>query len=141
MRNMVLGHLTLLVLPVVLASVFWLHVSWWLWLVLAGLIWLVVMALQGQYAATTAAIAIAPPKQLIIQVGEMWTRQDIQAMTIKQSIWMKARGVAHLEVHIRKGNSDQTVNSRYMAVDLAKQIMTWYQPLPSVPQEGDNHAA
>ncbi len=73
----------------------------------------------------------------------MWTRQryfvrkkDIQAMTIKQSIWMKARGVAHLEVHIRKGNSDQTVNSRYMAVDLAKQIMTWYQPLPSVPQEG-----
>lgn len=148
MRNMVLGHLTLLVLPAVLASVFWLHVSWWLWLVLAGLIWLVVMALQGQYAATTAAIAIAPPKQLIIQVGEMWTRQryfvrkkDIQAMTIKQSIWMKARGVAHLEVHIRKGNSDQTVNSRYMAVDLAKQIMTWYQPLPSIQQGEDNHAA
>ena len=136
-RNMVLGNLAFIVAPIILASVLWLHVSWWVWLLPVGGLWLLIMALQGQYAATNAAIAIAPPDQLVIQVGEVWTRQryyvrkkDIQAMTLAQSIWMKPRGVAHLNIHVRKGNSDQTITSRYMKADLATQILSWYQPLP-----------
>lgn len=134
---MVLGNLAFIVAPIILASVLWLRVSWWVWLLPIGGLWLLIMALQGQYAATNAAIAIAPPDQLVIQVGEVWTRQryyvrkkDIQAMSLAQSIWMKPRGVAHLNIHVRKGNSDQTITSRYMKADLAKQILSWYQPLP-----------
>ena len=136
-RNMVLGNLALIVAPIIFASVLWLQVSWWVWLLPVGGLWLIIMALQGQYAASTAAITIAPPDQLVIQVGEVWTRQryyvrkkDIQAMTLAQSIWMKPRGIAHLSIHVRKGNSDQTITSRYMKADLAKQILSWYQPLP-----------
>ncbi|BAN75761.1 MULTISPECIES: PH domain-containing protein [Lacticaseibacillus] len=136
-RNMPLGNLAFIVAPIILASVLWLHVSWWVWLLPIGGLWLLIMALQGQYAATNAAIAIAPPDQLVIQVGEVWTRQryyvrkkDIQAMSLAQSIWMKPCGVAHLNIHVRKGNSDQTITSRYMKADLAKEILSWYQPLP-----------
>ena len=121
----------------ILASTLWLHLSWWLWLLPVGLLWLVIVALQGQYAGANAAIGIAAPDQLVIQVGETWTRQryfvrrkDIQAMSFKQSLWMKPRKMAHLEIHIRKGNNDQSVSSRYMKADLAKRIMSWYQPLP-----------
>ena len=136
-RNIVLGNFGLIVLPAILASTLWLHLSWWLWLLPVGLLWLVIVALQGQYAGANAAIGIAAPDQLVIQVGETWTRQryfvrrkDIQAMSFKQSLWMKPRKMAHLEIHIRKGNNDQSVSSRYMKADLAKRIMSWYQPLP-----------
>ncbi len=105
---------------------------------LAG--WLAVACHRGftrPIRGANAAIGIAAPDQLVIQVGETWTKQryfvrkkDIQAMSFKQSLWMKPRKMAHLEIHIRKGNNDQSVSSRYMKADLAKRIMSWYQPLP-----------
>jgi hypothetical protein len=50
---------------------------------------------------------------------ERHSSHDVQTIAVDETA---KNGVAHLEVHIRKGNSDQSVSSRYMkAVDLAKQ--------------------
>lgn len=132
-RNLIVGNLVL-VMPACLAvAVFkrqWLPQA----LVIAAL-WLIVAALQGRYAATHSGVAMIDGERLAISAGTGWSytqyllrRQNIQALTLANTIWMAPKHRVHLRLHIRRGDNDLTIAVRYLDAATAQQVQDWYRP-------------
>ncbi|UQS84503.1 PH domain-containing protein [Apilactobacillus apisilvae] len=51
----------------------------------------------------------------------------IQSITLRESIWMQNKNLAHLKVSERRGNSADEIVAKYIDVHRAKDIYNWYQ--------------
>lgn len=113
----------------------WYLADQWLPVVLAiALGWELLQSCSGLFAAKHAGVAIIDDHTLLLQTGNFWThtqyvvqRQNIQALGKKQSIWMIKKRLAHLEVNIRRGDSNENVAIHYLTTDTLEQIFNWYQ--------------
>lgn len=52
---------------------------------------------------------------------------QVQAMRIRQSIWMKKTQLAHIEVIIRSGMTGKTITAKYLPVKVAQKVYDWYR--------------
>ena len=52
---------------------------------------------------------------------------QIQAMRIRQSIWMKKTQLAHIEVIIRSGMTGKTITAKYLPFNDAQKVYDWYR--------------
>ncbi|MCM8607982.1 MULTISPECIES: PH domain-containing protein [Lactiplantibacillus] len=105
------------------------------WLLISLPIWVAVAVLQGSYASHWRGAAINSDTILILQTSHFFTRQQwvlprnqVQALIIKQSWWMRASHSAHLRVSIRDGRHERTITVRYLPTTMVRQIQGWYVP-------------
>ncbi|MFD1431559.1 PH domain-containing protein [Lacticaseibacillus yichunensis] len=102
------------------------------YLVLAALI-LLFGFFQGRYVSRSAGVAIASPDLLMLETGHYFTRErffvrraNVQAVELAQSIWMKKPKRAHLTVNVRKGNSNEAIEVRYLDLKTASAVRDWF---------------
>lgn len=131
-RNLVLWNL--LLVAIIVFAISRISPHWLLWALGIAAIWLVAQGLQGRYAAGLAGVAIIDDYTLLVQTGSFWTqtqyvvrRKNIQAMSLKQSMWMTPKRLTHLEFNIRRGDSNEDVEVRYLNAETADQIFSWYR--------------
>lgn len=131
-RNWLLWNLLLGVLLTLAVGHFW--QAWLLWALIFSSGWVLIQSLQGLYAAKHAGVAIVDDHTLLLQNGSLWNltqyvvrRQNIQALTLKQSIWMTRKHVAHLELNLRRGDGNEAVEVRYLNAETVEKILDWYR--------------
>ncbi len=132
-RNIVLPHLIIVAILVGLVVAFGRN---WLWLcVIGALLWLLLAALQGRYAARNAGVAIIDDHRLAIQTGNVWTRtqyivrrENIQSLTAASSLWLDKHAKAHLRVNVRRGDGNKQLEVRYLDAATVTRVLAWYQP-------------
>ncbi|WP_204122958.1 PH domain-containing protein [Lacticaseibacillus mingshuiensis] len=102
------------------------------YLVLAAVI-LLFGFFQGRYVSRSAGVAIVSPDLLMLETGHYFTRErflvrraNVQAVELAQSIWMKKPGRAHLTVNVRKGNSNEAIEVRYLDLKTASAVRDWF---------------
>ncbi|WP_164509975.1 PH domain-containing protein [Lacticaseibacillus porcinae] len=131
-RNWALWNLGLVAIIALVVGHFWRQ--WLLWTLIVGVLWVLIQSFQGLSAARFTGVAIIDAHTLLIRNGSLWhqtqyvvRRQNIQAMSLKQSIWMTRKHVAHLVLSIRRGDGNEPVEARYLEAESVEKIMTWYR--------------
>lgn len=131
-RNWLLWNLLFVAIISCAVGHFW--SQWLLWTILLSALWVLIQSLQGWYAAKNAGVSIIDAHTLLLQNGSLWNltqyvvrRQNIQALSLNQSIWMTRKHIAHLELHIRRGEGNESVEVRYLKAETVEKILNWYR--------------
>ncbi len=112
-----------------------------------GLLALLLVALgiaYGEFAVANRGFAISD-QILFISSGSTLertdfavSRQHIQSVEVKQSLWMVRHDWVHVVVHIRKGNSDEEIELRYVPAQIGDQVYAWYLGPAALAGQGHN---
>lgn len=51
----------------------------------------------------------------------------IQSITLRESIWMQKKNLAHLKISERRGDTSSEIVAKYIDLDVARSIYNWYQ--------------
>lgn len=124
LRNMLLPT----VLLVVSVGVFFRPYGWLATILLPFALWI------GHYAGANSGLAVTNSDILLAQSGHLLTRKmyliphnKIQALSMKQTVWMKKAGLSHLEIILRSGNSQHEEEIRYLPQEQVEKIYQWYR--------------
>ncbi|MFC6255346.1 PH domain-containing protein [Secundilactobacillus hailunensis] len=103
----------------------------WGWL---SLVVLPIAVGLGAYSGQNMGVAILSPQLMSTRDGHFFKRSTyliprhhIQAMMLKQSVWMKRAQLAHLQLELRHGDSVQKVEVRYLPIQAARSLYQWYR--------------
>ncbi|MHA3066895.1 PH domain-containing protein [Lacticaseibacillus saniviri] len=127
-RNMMLGN------GVFVAIVLFIVRQWTspLWWSLAA-IWLLIVALQGLYAARQGEIGFNQ-QLLVAQVGHAFgrsryvvPRNKVQSLVLQQPILLR-HTLVHVVINVRHGNSNQEITIKYLPKSVGKLVWQWYAP-------------
>lgn len=124
LRNMLLPTILL----VVSVGVFFRPYGWLATILLPFALWV------GHYAGANSGLAVTNSDILLAQSGHLLTRKmyliphnKIQALSMKQTVWMKKAGLSHLEIILRSGNSQHEEEIRYLPQEQVEKIYQWYR--------------
>jgi putative membrane protein len=119
--------LLLWLLPVIAVIYFFPQFSWW------PLLLLVIAIFQGRYVSRHTKWA-QRDDNLILATGSRFTSavylipgRNIQSFTYNQSLFMQHRQLAHITVNVRRGNSVEAIELRYLPEDEAHNLYNWFK--------------
>lgn len=89
---------------------------------------------QGWYAGAHRGVSIDRQRDELYALHGRWftqatliaDHQQIQSVALHQSIWMRSRHLAHLEINVRRGNSNDEFAIRYLPEDVAANVYQWF---------------
>ncbi|WP_056975352.1 PH domain-containing protein [Lacticaseibacillus sharpeae] len=102
------------------------------WLGAIAFLWPLLCIGFGFFASHARGFAISD-KILFMTTGSMFVRSDfavarnhVQSVDIHQSWWMAKTHLVHVEVHVRKGNGDESITLRYVPEAVGRSVYAWY---------------
>ncbi|GBG94769.1 membrane protein [Ligilactobacillus salitolerans] len=101
---------------------------------LLGLLVVLYACLCGVYSARNNGLSQGQGNLLVAKTARFLSRktfflprEKIQAVTLKQTVWMKKAGLTTVELTLRAGNSARYVEVRYLSTQVAQAVYRWYR--------------
>ncbi|TPR42647.1 hypothetical protein DY123_01265 [Apilactobacillus micheneri] len=108
--------------------------SWLFMFIFIEIFLLGVVVFNGFYRYLHNGVKIIKNDDLIIENCRLFNRNlqfinwhRIQSITLRESIWMQKRNLAHLKISERRGDTSGEIIAKYIDLDVARSIYNWYQ--------------
>ncbi|TPR18867.1 hypothetical protein DY138_04420 [Apilactobacillus timberlakei] len=119
----------LLPLPLLLNGNNWLTMFFFIEIMI-----LVAVIFNGFYRYRHNGVKVIKNDDLVIENCRFFNRHlhfinwhCIQSITLRESIWMQKKNLAHLKISERRGDTSGEILAKYIDLDVARSIYDWYQ--------------